>query len=91
MPHKMTTLPLVAEASPAAQTAGACNALLRRADGSWLGEQFDGVGFVRDVERKGRTIRGIRAIVCGAGGVGSLISAALAAAAEWLAKHLRRH
>jgi shikimate dehydrogenase len=80
MPHKVTTLSLVAEATPAAQIAGACNALLRRADGSWLGDQFDGAGFVRGVAHKGRTIRGIRAIVSGAGGVGSAIAASLAAA-----------
>jgi shikimate dehydrogenase len=80
MPHKVTTLSLVAEATPAAQIAGACNALLRRADGSWLGDQFDGAGFVRGVARKGRAIRGIRAIVSGAGGVGSAIAASLAAA-----------
>jgi shikimate dehydrogenase len=80
MPHKVTTLGLVAEASPAAQIAGACNALLKRADGSWLGEQFDGAGFVRGVERKGRRIAGIRALVSGAGGVGSAIAASLAAA-----------
>jgi shikimate dehydrogenase len=80
MPHKVTTLGLVDEASPAAQIAGACNALLKRADGSWLGDQFDGAGFVRGVERKGRRIAGSRALVSGAGGVGSAIAASLAAA-----------
>ncbi len=80
MPHKVTTLRLVAEASPAARIAGACNALRLRADGSWFGDQFDGAGFVRGVERKGRAIAGIRALVSGAGGVGSAIAASLAAA-----------
>ena len=80
MPHKVTTLALVDEATPAAQIAGACNALLRRADGSWLGDQFDGAGFVRGVERKGRTIAGLRALVAGSGGVGSAIAASLAGA-----------
>ena len=80
MPHKVTTLALVAEASPAARIAGACNALLKRADGSWFGDQFDGAGFVRGVERKGFALRGCRAFVCGAGGVGSAIAAALAGA-----------
>lgn len=80
MPHKVTTLALVAEASPAARIAGACNALLKRPDGSWFGDQFDGAGFVRSIERKGRAIEGTRAIIAGAGGVGSAIAAALAAA-----------
>jgi shikimate dehydrogenase len=80
MPHKVATLGLVAEASPAARIAGACNALLLRDDGSWLGDQFDGEGFVRGVVRKGFTTRGCRALVAGAGGVGSAIAASLAAA-----------
>jgi hypothetical protein len=33
--------------------AGACNAI-RRPDGTLLGDMFDGEGFVRGVERKGR-------------------------------------
>ncbi len=78
MPHKVTTLALVAQASPAARIADACNALLKRPDGSWFGDQFDGAGFVRGVESKGRVIRGQRAIILGAGGVGSAIAASLA-------------
>jgi len=80
MPHKVTTLSLVAEATPAARIAGACNAILKRDDGSWLGDQFDGAGFVRGVERKGRAIRGTRVLVSGSGGVGSAIAASLAGA-----------
>jgi shikimate dehydrogenase len=80
MPHKVTTLALVDEATPTARIAGACNALLKRPDGSWLGDQFDGTGFVRGVERKGRRIGGSRVFVAGCGGVGSAIAASLAAA-----------
>jgi shikimate dehydrogenase len=80
MPHKVTTLALVDQATPTARIAGACNALLKRADGSWLGDQFDGAGFVRGVERKGRRIAGLRVFVAGCGGVGSAIAASLAAA-----------
>ena len=80
MPHKVTTLALVDKATPTARIAGACNALLKRPDGSWLGDQFDGAGFVRGVERKGRRIAGGRVFVAGCGGVGSAIAASLAAA-----------
>ncbi len=80
MPHKVTTLALADEATPTARIAGACNALLKRADGRWLGEQFDGVGFVRGVKRNGRRIAGSRVLVAGCGGVGSAIAASLAAA-----------
>jgi len=80
MPHKVTTLGLVDKATPTARIAGACNALLRRNDGTWLGDQFDGAGFVRGVERKGRRIAGASVFLAGCGGVGSAIAASLAAA-----------
>jgi shikimate dehydrogenase len=54
--------------------------VLRRADGSLLGELFDGAGFVRGLERNGLEVRGTRCLVVGTGGVGSAIAAALAAA-----------
>jgi shikimate dehydrogenase len=80
MPHKITTLSLVDEATPTARIAGACNAILKRPDGTLLGDQFDGAGFVRGVERKGRPLEGTKVLVSGAGGVGSAIAASLAGA-----------
>ncbi len=80
MPHKVTTLGLMDEVSPAARIAGGCNAILRRPDGTLLGDMFDGEGFVRGILRKGRTVAGCRALVMGSGGVGSAIAAALAGA-----------
>ena len=105
MPHKVTTVGLLDEVSTAAKIAGACNAVLRRPDGSLLGDMFDGAGFVRGVERKGFPLAGKRALVVGSGGVGSAIAASLAqagvagiglfdahpAAAEALAGRLREH
>jgi len=80
MPHKVTTMGLVDEVTPTARIAGACNAILLRPDGKLLGDQFDGAGFVRGVERKGRKLAGARALVSGNGGVGCAIAASLAAA-----------
>jgi shikimate dehydrogenase len=80
MPHKVTTVGLMDEVTPTALIAGACNAILLRSDGTLLGDQFDGAGFVRGVERKGRRLAGARALVSGNGGVGSAIAASLAAA-----------
>ena len=53
MPHKVTTISLVDEITPTAKVAGAANAVLLREDGSLVGDQFDGAGFVRGVQRKG--------------------------------------
>ena len=105
MPHKVTTVGLVDEVTPTGKIAGACNAILRRPDGSLLGDMFDGAGFVRGVERKGQPVAGRRALVVGSGGVGSAIAASFAAAgvaglglfdaypasAEALGSRLREH
>ena len=105
MPHKVTTVSLVNELSTAAKIAGACNAVLNRADGTLLGDMFDGEGFVRGALRRGRSIAGKAALVAGCGGVGSAIAASLAgtgiarlalfdernAAAQALAHRLRPH
>ncbi|WP_109480312.1 shikimate dehydrogenase [Paraburkholderia sp. C35] len=105
MPHKVTTVGLVDEVTPAVKIAGACNAVLKRPDGTLLGDQFDGAGFVRGVLRKGRQLKGARGLGSGSGGVGSAIAASLAAAgvaelalfdartdsADGLAQRLREH
>lgn len=80
MPHKVTTVDLLAETSLAVRIAGACNAVKRRADGGLAGDLFDGAGFVRGACSKGVTIAGRSALVVGSGGVGRAIAAALAAA-----------
>lgn len=105
MPHKVTVVGKMHEVTPAVHIAGACNAVLRREDGTLLGDQFDGAGFVRGVLRKGRQLDGASVLVSGSGGVGSAIAASLAAAgvgelalfdtradsAEALAERLRKH
>jgi shikimate dehydrogenase len=80
MPHKVTTVALMDEVTPTGKVAGACNAILLRPDGTLLGDQFDGAGFVRGVQRKGVRLEGARVLVSGNGGVGCAIAASLAAA-----------
>jgi len=105
MPHKVTTTKLVDELTPTAQVAGAANAILLREDGTLLGDQFDGAGFVRGVQRKGFPLAGKRVLVVGSGGVGSAIAASFAgtgisalglfdpnsAAADALAQRINAH
>jgi shikimate dehydrogenase len=80
MPHKVTTLALVEEASVSAKIAGACNAVKFDQSGRMIGDMFDGEGFVRGVQRKGRRITGASLFVAGCGGVGSAIAASMARA-----------
>jgi shikimate dehydrogenase len=80
MPHKVSTVAMLDEATPAVKIAGACNAVRRTPDGKLQGDMFDGEGFVRGVRRKGCQVEGARALIVGCGGVGSAIAASLAAA-----------
>ncbi len=105
MPHKVTTVALLDARSATVDIAQSCNAVLLRPDGTLMGELFDGAGFVRGIERHGLHVAGTRCLVVGAGGVGSAIAAALAAAgaralvlfdqhasrADALAGRLRQH
>jgi shikimate dehydrogenase len=80
MPHKRATVALLDDCSPRVRLAGACNAIVRRPDGSLFGELFDGLGFVAGLRRNGFQVTGARCLVVGAGGAGSAIAAALATA-----------
>jgi shikimate dehydrogenase len=78
MPHKVTTVGLLDEASTAVKVAGACNAVRRDDKGRLIGDMFDGEGFVRGVKRKGQKLEGASVLVVGCGGVGSAIAASMA-------------
>ncbi|MFD1798082.1 shikimate dehydrogenase family protein [Paracoccus aurantiacus] len=80
MPHKVSVVGLLDEASTTVRVCGACNAVRRDEAGRLIGDMFDGEGFTRGVIRRGRAISGASALVVGAGGVGSAIAASLAAA-----------
>ena len=80
MPHKIATMTLLDEASTNAKVAGSCNAVRLTSNGRLIGDMFDGEGFVRGVLRKGKKVEGAKALVVGAGGVGSAIAASLAKA-----------
>lgn len=80
VPHKLEVCRLADELSPAAELAGAANALRRDGAGRWLADNFDGVGFVRGLESAGHSPRGKRVSLVGAGGAGAAIAVALLAA-----------
>jgi shikimate dehydrogenase len=80
MPHKRSTVALLDDCSPLVRVAGACNAIVRRPDGTLFGDLFDGLGLVRGLSRNGFQVTGARCLVVGAGGAGSAIAAALATA-----------
>jgi shikimate dehydrogenase len=80
VPFKPRMLPFADRLGKTAQTVGALNALRREADGSWTGDMFDGMGFVRGAQNKGERLAGRRVALFGAGGAGSAIACGLAEA-----------
>src|SRR5207248_1366506 len=80
VPYKSRMVPFANRLGETARRIGAINALRREADGTWTGDMFDGVGFVRAAGRKGAVLSDRRVAMFGAGGAGSAIACELAAA-----------
>lgn len=80
IPHKPATARYVDELTERARLAGSANLVRMQEDGRWIGDIHDGVGFVRALEAAGKQVTGRRALVVGAGGVGTAIALAIAMA-----------
>jgi shikimate dehydrogenase len=80
VPHKIEVSSLVDRLGRQARSTGALNAIAKDGDGSLVGENFDGVGFVRGLDEAGHRIAGRRVLVVGAGGAGRAVAHALAGA-----------
>ena len=73
LPHKQAACQLASDLSERASRAGAVNTLQRQADGSWYGDNTDGLGLVTDLREKlcsgpGPALTGQRLLLLGAGG-----------------------
>lgn len=77
IPHKFAAVDHLDRVSPMVELAGSTNALRREADGSWLGENFDGLGFVAGLRKHGHDLAGKTIALIGAGGAGAAIAPAL--------------
>ncbi|MFT2092838.1 shikimate dehydrogenase [Paraglaciecola sp. 2405UD69-4] len=67
-PFKEQVSQWVMSLSPAAKLAGAVNTVIRKKDGSFLGDTTDGPGLVQDLLRLGVNLKGARVLLLGAGG-----------------------
>jgi shikimate dehydrogenase len=79
IPYKLRACALADHLGDQARIVGALNALVRRADGVWQGDMFDGIGCVEALRRRGIALAGRNAQLLGAGGAGSAIGVAIAA------------
>lgn len=80
IPHKIAVMAHLDHITDTARKIGAVNTVVRQADGSLLGENTDGKGFIRSVRETGLDLRGVRAVVLGAGGAARAIAVELAEA-----------
>jgi shikimate dehydrogenase len=79
IPHKTDAAELVYSRSKIAATANAVNAIRRNSEGKLEGDLFDGVGFVKSLDRYHMQYKKKRILLLGAGGAGSAIAVSLAA------------
>ncbi len=74
VPYKQVLAGRLDEVSERAAALGSVNVIRRQADGRLLGDNVDGEGFLNAACLNGFQARGKRALVIGAGGVGSAIA-----------------
>lgn len=79
IPHKAAIVEHLDRVDPLAGIAGAVNAVRRRPDGTLEGALFDGIGFVKALDRFEVPVHGRRVLLVGVGGAGMAIAASLAA------------
>ncbi|MGI9538046.1 MAG: shikimate dehydrogenase family protein [Desulfocapsaceae bacterium] len=78
IPHKPGFMSAVDELSPRARMVGAVNSIRCEDDGRWVGDIFDGVGYVNGLLANNRSPKGKSVLLIGAGGAGSSMAYALA-------------
>lgn len=80
MPHKRAMCAYVDQLHDNGRLAGAINAARRLEDGRWVGDMFDGRGYVGALRKRGIDPAGKRVHLIGAGGVARAMAMALARA-----------
>lgn len=74
MPCKREVLRYMDELSPAARAIGAVNTIVNE-NGRLIGHNTDGMGYTRNLERSGVSVKGKRIVLLGGGGAASAIAA----------------
>ncbi len=77
IPYKKTVIPFCDELTPLAREIGSVNTLLRREDGSILGDNTDAYGFEALLKETGFSPSGKKALVLGSGGASATVCACL--------------
>lgn len=80
IPHKQAVVPLLDRLTDRAALVGAANVVRRDPDGSLVGDQMDGLGFVEGLRKAGHEVKDRDVFMAGAGGAAAGIGFAIAAA-----------
>ncbi|WP_454732590.1 MULTISPECIES: shikimate dehydrogenase family protein [Cupriavidus] len=79
IPHKETVVAACGALTETARLVGSVNAMrFDRAQGHWIGGNFDGDGFVAGLRERGHRLAGKRVLQLGAGGAGKSMAYAIA-------------
>ena len=78
IPHKPRMMDVVDSCSERAKIVGAVNSIRVEPDGRWIGDMFDGIGYVNGLIKNGHQPENKSFLLVGAGGAGAAISIALA-------------
>jgi len=78
IPHKPRMMDVVDSCSERAKIVGAVNSIRVEPDGRWVGDMFDGLGYVNGLIKNGHQPENKSFLLVGAGGAGAAISIALA-------------
>lgn len=68
IPYKKSVIPFCAELTETARAIGAVNTIVRRADGTLLGDNTDAAGFTAMLQRLNMDVAGKKCLVLGSGG-----------------------
>lgn len=74
MPCKTAVCEYLDELTPAVKLIGACNTVTSDESGKLTGHNTDGIGFVRNLEKHGVSVKGKSIVVLGAGGAATALS-----------------
>ena len=77
VPHKIAIAGLVDELGSMSRRVGAVNVIRKDGTGRLIGDNFDGVGFVYGLRKRGHSLAGKRVLIIGAGGAGCAVSHAI--------------
>jgi shikimate dehydrogenase len=78
VPHKFAAFDVCDRLSDRARFLRSVNTIRKAADGAFVGDMFDGLGFVEACRARGASFAGKRALLVGVGGAGTAIAHAIA-------------